>query len=104
MYPAGDGVEFLISVAPADFSAARIARAVEDCDRHLVNLNVMAGRIPESERMLVALRIDTPDGAPAVERSLERYGFTVVAVSAPAPLPDDEGRRRVAELLHLLEI
>lgn len=104
IYPAGDGAELLIAVAPGDYSASRIARAVEDCDRHLLNLNVMSGRTAETERLLVAVRIDSHGGLPAVERSIERYGYDVIATSAADVEPDDEGRRRVEELLHLLEI
>ncbi len=104
LYPPGDGVELLLSVAPSDFSASLIARAVEDCDRHLVNLNVMARRTMESDRMLVAVRIDAADGLDSVERSLERYGFSVEATSVADQVSDDEAYRRVAELLHILEM
>ena len=106
LYPDTNGAELLLDVAPADFSASLIARAVEDADRHLVNLNVMGGRSGDTGRMLVALRIDTPDGLAEVARSLERYGFSIVAVSSPhsGDISDEEGRMRVAELLHILEL
>ncbi|MBD5214632.1 MAG: hypothetical protein HDS75_07430 [Bacteroidales bacterium] len=106
LYPATGGAELLLDVAPSDFSASHIARAVEDADRHLVNLNVMGGRYGDTGRMLVALRIDSPDGLPDVVRSLERYGFSIAAASSGygGDISDEESRMRVAELLHILEL
>lgn len=104
LYPASSGkAELLVAVRPADYSAASVARAVEDCDVHLVNLNLTSVRTPSGD-LVVALRVDCA-GADAVTRSLERYGYTVIAASgAGVTIDDDEGRRRAAELLHILEI
>lgn len=107
LYPDAYGAELLLDVAHSDFSASHIARAVEDADRHLVNLNVMGGHIGDTGRMLVALRINTPDGLNDVARSLERHGFTVIASASPSAsddISDEEGRLRIAELLHILEL
>lgn len=104
LYPASaERAELLVAVCPDDYSAAAIAHAVEDCDVHLVNLNLTSARTPAGE-LVVALRVDCA-GADAVTRSLERYGYTVIAASGPGmSVDDEEGRRRAAELLHLLEI
>jgi len=104
LYPASSGrAELLVAVRPADYSAASVARAVEDCDVHLVNLNLTSARTPSGD-LVVALRVDCA-GTDAVTRSLERYGYTVIAASGDGEtIDDDEGRRRAAELLHILEI
>lgn len=105
LYPETDGTEFLLSVAPADFSASSIARAVEDCDYHLYNLNVVPPLLREPLRMLVAIRLNAPAPAERIARSVERYGYKIEAHTSSLPdVADDECRQRVAELLHILEI
>lgn len=74
-----DSSEIVIEVAQSDYLASSIARAVEDCDAHLLNLNMLGTRLPDSDSCLVALRIDHRN-ADAVARSLERYGFGVVTL------------------------
>jgi len=104
LYPeALDRAELLVAIRPDNYSAAVIARAVEDCDVHLVNLNLTPTRTPDGD-LVVALRVDCA-GTDAVTRSLERYGYTVIAASGTEPSIDsEESRRRAAELLHLLQI
>lgn len=92
-----------VSCTPGQFSASAIARAVEDCDAHLINLNVTSDRTPDGE-LVVELRINHRHGE-AVARSLERYGYTVMAVTGAAGDPVDlVTRERIGELLHYLEI
>lgn len=80
-----------------------MARAVEDTDCHLVNLNLTAARTVQG-KLVVALRVDSVT-ADALVSSLSRYGYEVLAVSGGTPWVDDEeSRRRVAELLHIMEI
>ena len=57
-----------------DYSASRIARAVEDADAHLLNLNVTADSERSDSRIVAELRISHRDPE-AAARSLERYGF-----------------------------
>lgn len=76
-----------------DYSASRIAHAVEDCNAHLLNLNVTSGSPGPSRTddsadqetsmypVTVDLRIDLRDYR-AVCRSLERYGYAVLDVIA----------------------
>lgn len=94
--------ELTVVCTAADYSASRIAHAVEDCDAHLVNLNVTAEAAPGG-LTLVHLRITHSDPT-AVARSLERYGYDVVASSAASALDDDDARRRALEVAHYLSL
>jgi hypothetical protein len=90
---------------PDQFSASAIARAVEDCDAHLINLNVTSDRTPDGE-LVVELRINHRHGE-SVARSLERYGYTVASIGNDRA--DDDSmtavaKERIGELLHYLDI
>lgn len=90
---------------PDDFSASVLARAVEDSDAHLISLGIADAGLDDG-RVAVELRTNRPNAA-STARSLERYGFEVLAVSAPeamAELPDETLRTRAAELLHIINI
>ncbi|MDE7385862.1 MAG: hypothetical protein K2N28_01850 [Muribaculaceae bacterium] len=104
LYPhRSEGAEILLGVRPDEYSAATIARAVEDCDSHLVNLSVTSARTP-SGNLVVALRTDasSPD---SVVRSLGRYGYEVLeAVGSGESVDEHDARARAAELLYLLDI
>lgn len=101
--PAGERAELLVAVRPDEYSATAIARAVEDCDVHLVNLNLTSARTDDGW-LVVAVRVDCAT-ADAVVRSLERYGYRIIASNGTAAsIDDEESRRRAAELLYLLQI
>ncbi|MCI9607426.1 MAG: hypothetical protein HFJ94_04540 [Muribaculaceae bacterium] len=87
-----------------DFSASRIALAVEDCDASLLNMNVTS-EVTESGEIVVDLRVNHRSAA-AVARSLERYGYAVERIikNSPESGADDTARRRVDELLTLLNV
>ncbi len=105
LFPGGsmDYCEIIVAVRPDDFSSSKIAHAVEDCNVHLVNMNLTGVRTPASE-LVVALRTSGANPMPVVH-SLERYGFRVMTYSGTRNnSSDDESRRRAAELLHILEI
>lgn len=104
LYPSsGERAELLVAVRPDEYSAAVLARAVEDCDVHLVNMNLTPMRTDEG-LLVVALRVDCT-GTDAIERSLERYGYMVLDASGNRfSIDDEESRRRAAELLHMLEL
>lgn len=96
-----DATTLTIACDSLDYSASAIARAVEDCDAHLLNLNVTGEGDPG--QVVADLRVNRRNGL-SVARSLERYGFTVVAVDdAPSALVDDTLRDRVNGLLRLIE-
>lgn len=92
---------------PADFSASALARAVEDSNAHLVNLNVTGARRDDG-RMTIELRTSLRNPDPTV-RSLARYGFeTIEAQAFPSEATgndfDEALRSRAAELIHILNL
>ncbi len=107
MFPSfGETSRIIISCHKADYSASRIAHAVEDADAHLLNLNITTGcgsTAGTSPVTYVDLRIDRADPS-SVARSLERYGYTVEYITAQSNANLDTMRERVNEILHYLEI
>lgn len=99
----GESSTLYISCHSSDYSASKIAHAVEDCNAHLINLNVTSDNDPESGRVGVELRVNHLDPE-AVARSLERYGFEVNSVYAPSAADDSVMRHRYEELMHYLNI
>lgn len=102
--PVRDDVsELIVECAPGDYSASIIARAVEDCDAHLINLNVLAVDSSASTAM-VHLRVTHLDPA-AVSRSLARYGYDTVSMTAASgDFSSDEAKERAREALHYLSV
>lgn len=92
----------VVACHTSDYSASRIARAVEDCDAHLLNLNVTSEARGDGSWLTVELRVSVRNAAP-VARSLERYGYSVVSYSgSETDGADDTLRRRVNELLRYM--
>lgn len=87
----------------SDYSASLIARAVEDCDAHLLNLNVTALSGEEADDLVVDLRINHRN-ALSVARSLERYGYEVTDIAGLDPAVADTISDRIGLILHNLEI
>ena len=115
--PVAESSRLLVSCRPEDYSASRIAHAVEDCDAHLLNLNItsmggkedneffLAGREEDSGKfpLVFDIRVSHRD-AGRVSRSLERYGYTVLQ-SAGAPSADEQTmRNRIDNLFRYLEV
>ncbi|MDE5725002.1 MAG: hypothetical protein K2H88_00040 [Duncaniella sp.] len=101
--PMEEASTLLLSCLPSDYSASRIARAVEDCDAHLVNLNVTTDGAMLDNRVVCELRVSHRNPS-SVARSLERYGYEVVDTDARSLASDAVAGERLAELLHYLEI
>ena len=115
--PLADSSRLLVGCSRSDYSASRIARAVEDCDAHLLNLNVtspttrVAGRDAEDMAeeadnrfpVLCDIRVSHRDAA-AISRSLERYGYTVIDWEGDEAADDDTSRQRIEHLFRYLEI
>lgn len=101
----GEESHILLGCRREDFSASRIAHAVEDCDAHLINLNVLGMEHPESET-LVDIRVNRRNPV-EVARSLRRYGYDVLEIDNVDP-DDEDGdstlRDRIDELLHYLDL
>ena len=114
--PVAESSRLLIGCSREDYSASRIARAVEDCDAHLLNLNITtrpdktgdgegdgeAFRMPY--QYLVDIRVSHRN-ASGVKRSLERYGYDVLDILSAEHSEDSEMmRKRIDELFRYLEI
>lgn len=101
---AGDTSTIIVACRKADYSASRVARAVEDVDAMLLNLNVTEPASPEASMMEIELRVSHRNPS-SVARSLERYGFEVIGSSSPSLYASaEEAAERVAELLHYINL
>lgn len=104
MPPLREASRLIVACHAADFSASTLARAVEDSDAHLINLNVTDRRLDDG-RITIDLRTNRRNVRSAA-RSLERYGYEVISSDdededSPA---SDLIRERAAELLHIINI
>ncbi|MCH5220390.1 MAG: hypothetical protein J1F20_07440 [Muribaculaceae bacterium] len=99
-YP--ESTRFTVVCRRKDYSAGRIARAVEDCDAHVLNLNVTSDNVGE-DMVCVDVRIDRTD-ASSIVRSLERYDYLVTGFEDIERVVSDSERQRVAEVLRYLEL
>lgn len=116
--PMAESSRLLVGCNKEDYSASRIARAVEDCNAHLLNLNVTAyGTDPSGKTMndydddyadarfpvVVDLRVShrNPRG---IGRSLERYGYTVIETMAGDMADEESSLRNIDHLFRYLEI
>lgn len=89
-----------VECAAGDYSASRIAHAVEDSDAHLVDL----WSVPSAEgKVKVTLRVRRDDPSPAVH-SLERYGYDVVDSYGNENADSELSALRLLELKTLLSI
>jgi hypothetical protein len=79
LYPQNpESSRFEVVCHRADYSASRIAHAVEDCDAHVINLNVTAD-VVDGDCIVVDLRVEHRNMI-SVVRSLERYGYVVIPI------------------------
>lgn len=92
----------LIGCRRPDYSASRIARAVEDVDAHILNLNVTSDSV-SGEDIVVELRIDHRNPVSAAG-SLQRYGYEVIDMAGDLEDVADDNRRRVEEFLRYLDV
>lgn len=99
--PNPESSRLLIGCSYDDYMASRIARAVEDADARLLNLNVTAMDI-EGYQVVVALRVNHRN-AGAVARSLERYGYGIIDIEEPG---EEEAhlRERYDQLMRFLSM
>lgn len=99
-----DASELILAVMPEDYSASRIAGAVEDCNAHLLNLNVTR-LLTERGQMIVDLRVEHSSSA-NIARSLERYGFEVIDHfnTLGNEAETERARDRADEILRILNI
>lgn len=93
----------VVTCRRGDYSASRIARAVEDADAHLLNLNVTSDSERSDNRITAELRISHRDPE-AAARSLERYGYEVIDAEGTADSDDSLMRSRYEELMRYLGV
>ncbi|MBD5346198.1 MAG: hypothetical protein HDR92_03595 [Bacteroides sp.] len=101
-----DTSELTLVCSRSDYSASAIARAAEDCDAHLINLNVTSDPAPDGrpDSIVVELRISRRDPS-AVARSLTRYGYDVVDTRTQySDTSDERAMERLRELVRHLEV
>lgn len=100
--PAPEHCRLLVACPRHAYSASAIARAVEDCDAQVLNLNVTA--LPGSgSELIVEIRANhrSPE---AISRSLARYDFEVIDAMASDDNATEEMRTRANELLRYLNV
>ena len=104
MPPDPETAELTVKCTPGDFMASAIARAVEDCDAHLINMNVMSARHDDGA-LLVHLRINRRNAAMVI-RSLERYGFELAGYDGDDAEADQDSTlaRNANYLLRLIDL
>lgn len=104
LFPGNDEAsEITIECNRTDYSASAIARAVEDCNAHLINLNVTSEPASRAGCVVVDLRVSHRN-ANAVARSLERYGYLVTSADGAMEDPlTQRARSHAMELLKYLE-
>ena len=103
LFPAvDDSCRLTVSCRRGEYSASRIARAIEDCDAHILNLNVTLDTDPAGS-ITVDLRVNRTDIG-AICRSLSRYGYDVTSAETAAANDLDTVRNRVNEMLHYLQL
>lgn len=101
--PRQESSRLLIGCIPSDYSASRIARAVEDADAHLFNLNMTKDGEMLDNRVVVEIRISHRSPL-AVARSLERYGYEILDVEHTAMMDDSLASERLDELMHYIDL
>ncbi len=94
--------ELTIECSRSDYSASTIARAIEDAEAHLLNLNVTAAE-STAGMIQVALRVSHRN-AGSVARSLERYGYNIVEIHSGYDADSALTALRIEELLTHMEI
>lgn len=102
--PRLESSRLLAMCLPSDYSASRIARAVEDADAQLLNLNVTSDTLRLDNRVVFELRVNHRSPS-AVARSLERYGYEVADLRADGDAPTDTLLDdRLANLIRMMEV
>lgn len=97
--PVSDSTRLLLGTGREDFVASHIARAVEDADASLLNMNVIHTNDDEN-RNIVHIRFNHRDPE-RVARSLERYGYNILRIESAVENINEQGLK---ELMHYLSI
>lgn len=100
--PLADFIELSVECEPSHFSASRLAQAIEDCDAHLLNMNVTSS--PSTNGTVTILLRAGMRNTDAAINSLERYGYRVTAVHSSDFDPDNSLTERINDLLTRLNV
>lgn len=93
-----------LTCARGQYSASTLARAIEDCDAHVLNLNVTGMTHGDTDNPVIEVRISHTNPMPVV-RSVARYGYEVLATkSSSASENDDVAIDRLHHLMRWLEV
>lgn len=98
--PRDDSSVITVACRPEEYSASRLAHAVEDSDAHLVDLWSAPG---ENGNLMVTMRVRRIDPTATVH-SLERYGFDVVDARGATYQDAEVALERLMELNKLLNV
>lgn len=99
-----DATRFSIVCRRNDYSAGRIARAIEDCNANVLNLNVTSDTADDADHIVVDVRVDRKN-IDSISRSLARYDYYVEGITDYTDyVIAERDRMRVAELLRHLDI
>ena len=110
--PVADSSRLLVGCSREDYSASRIAHAVEDCDAHLLNLNVTSFHTgydadtyyADHSKFPVVFDIRVSHrNADSIMRSLVRYGYTVLDTEDAPGADNDTVRERIDLFFKYLE-
>lgn len=110
--PVADSSRLLVGCSREDYSASRIAHAVEDCDAHLLNLNITSFNsgydadtyYADNSKFPVVFDIRVSHrNADSIMRSLERYGYTVLDTEDAPGADNDTVRERIDLFFKYLE-
>lgn len=95
------GVVIELEMFPEEFSAAEIARLIEDNHCKLITLF----SYPDSATGLLHVQVRSNcEDASAILQSFERYGYRVLATYYPQGRIDERTEQRLRELMYYLEM
>lgn len=100
--PLDDESTLVLGCMRGHYSASRIAHAVEDCNAHLLNLNVTSTPSDLAD-IVVEIRVNHRN-AEAISRSLQRYGYDILEAKSNHAEDNERLRSRANELLRYLEV
>lgn len=98
--PRDDSSVLTVECPASDYSASRLAHAVEDADAHLVDM----WSVPAPDgRVAVTLRVSHLDPS-SVAHNLERYGYEVTSAYGDTELDAEVAAERLLALQMMLNI
>ena len=98
-----DSSRFVVLCRREDYSATRIAHAIEDVGAHVLNLNVTDQKPAGDDLLAVDVRVDRQDIS-SIIRSVARYDFTVFGEANASTAITEAEQQRIAELLRYIDV